>query len=279
MVEYVAKPKDLGLAETPGQFLGSELRLRREKAGYSQCALGGLLYCSGSFIGQLEAGTRKLQPDFARQLDRVLDCGDFFERLARAVYKSRHADYFADAAEHEAMALTISEYAPAIVPGILQTEAYARAVVRAFEPLAPESDVEDRVTARTDRAAILKNPTAPMLWAILHEHVLRLPVGGSTVMHGQLTHIANLIRQGRILVQVLPVAAGAHAAMAGMVSIMTFAEAPPVAYAEGLLSGTLLDSPDLVIKCSRIYDLLRAAALSPEASLAMIASVTEDYAT
>ncbi|MDJ0464391.1 DUF5753 domain-containing protein [Streptomyces sp. H27-C3] len=141
--------------------------------------------------------------------------------------------YFADAAALEAQALTISEYAPTLVPGLLQTDEYVQALTAPSAALLLDHDMDTWARARAARAALLDDPTKPVLWAVLHETVLRVPVGGSTVMERQLVHIAELIRRGRILVQVLPFAAGAHAASGGMFALMTFGDAPPVAYSEG----------------------------------------------
>ncbi|MET9518397.1 DUF5753 domain-containing protein [Streptomyces sp. NPDC002994] len=191
---------------------------------------------------------------------------------------SPHAPYFADAAALEVEAVAISEYAPTRIPGLLQTEEYVRSVMAPSAALLLDSAlVETRIRARTDRAALLDDPTRPVLWAVLHETVLRVPVGGPALMARQLKHVADLVRRERILVQVLPFSANAHAASGSMFALMTFEDAPPVAYSEGQYSGQLLDTPTLVAKYQLSYDLIRAAALSPEASLALIESVAEDY--
>jgi hypothetical protein len=244
----------------------------------SQDKLGGLVYCSGAYISQIEAATRKPQFDLAERVDAVLKTGGYLARLCPMVTKSRHAEYFAAAAELEATAQSICEYAPTLVPGLLQTEEYARAVVWAASPLAAGKDVDERTAARLERARLLDSPAKPELWFVLHETVLHIVVGGQGVMHRQLRHVVELGRMNRMLVQVLPFAAGAHAIPAGMVSLMTFADAPPVAYVEGLHSGQLLEEPALVAKCRRSYDFVRAVALSPEASLALIESAAEEYA-
>ncbi|MEU0127590.1 helix-turn-helix transcriptional regulator [Streptomyces sp. NPDC006289] len=271
-------PKKLDPSSSPRALLGAELRHRREAAGLSQDDLGAPLFVSGSFIGQLEAGTRRMQADQAQKLDEVLGGGGFFARNCVALKQSKYPDHFAEAAEAEAVAETIKEYSPLLIPGLLQAESYARAVFLAYRPTAPEEAVDKLVEARIARAGLLANPTTPMVWTVLDEAALRRRVGGPEVMSQALTHLTNLIRQRRIIVQVLPFHAGGHPAMGGPLKLMTFPDAPPLAYLDGLGSGQLLDDPAAVRSYELTYDLLVASALSPVASLALIETVAEDYA-
>ncbi|MGG8409596.1 Scr1 family TA system antitoxin-like transcriptional regulator, partial [Streptomyces sp. 12297] len=155
--------KSLDPSSSPRALLGAELRVARERAGLSQAELAELLFVSGSFIGQLEAGTRRMHLDFARQIDDILHTDGFFVRNCGAAAKSKYPDHFAAAAEAEALAREIREYAPLIIPGLLQTEAYARAVFRAYQPTAPEATIEELVTNRLARAALLGDPSTPTL--------------------------------------------------------------------------------------------------------------------
>ncbi|OEJ26309.1 transcriptional regulator [Streptomyces agglomeratus] len=271
-------PKDLDPSSSPRALLGAELRHAREKEGLTQEELGRPLFVSGSFIGQLEAGTRRMMPEYAAKIDEILGTGGFFERNCKASTKSKYPDHFAEAAEAEAIATAIKEYAPLLIPGLLQTEPYARAIFRAYQPTAAEEVIDELVAARLERAHLLDDPTKPLLWTVLDEAVLRRKVGEPAEMAQALNHLAAMVRRHRIIAQVLPFGAGAHAAMDGGIKLMGFEDAPPLAYLEGLGTGQLEDDPATVARYELTYDLVRAMALSPKESLALIASVAEDYA-
>ncbi|WP_251017747.1 DUF5753 domain-containing protein [Streptomyces sp. ISL-1] len=240
--------------------------------------MGARVFVSGGYVGQFEQAIRKPQLDVAQRIDETLQTGGFFERMCRKLIStSRYAEYFAAAAELEALATRICEFAPTVVPGLLQTAEYARAVVLASNPLAADEYVEETVKARLDRAEILKDAARPEYWAILHETALRIPAGGPATMARQLDHLAALVRERKTLIQVLPYAAGAHPQMGKMLTLMEFEDAPPTAYTEAVYSGNLLDNPALVKRVQGTYDLLRAAALSPEATLTLVESAAEDH--
>ncbi|MER7823701.1 helix-turn-helix transcriptional regulator [Streptomyces sp. NPDC096097] len=274
----MAKPNDEGGAQTPEEFAREELRGKREAAGLTQEGLGERIFATGAYVGMMESGRRRLRPEIAKLIDRELSTGDYFFRLAKAL-KSKHIEYFAAVAELEVLATATYEYACMLVPGLLQTEDYARAVIRATSPTALAERVEALVAARIQRARLLADPETPQVWVVLHESVLRTAVGGSAVMAAQLRHISAYVRAHRITVQVVPFAAGAHGALNSLVRIIQFPDAPDVAYTEGPHAGQLLDYPALVQRYWRSYDLARAAALSPEVSLTLIESVAEEYAT
>ncbi|WP_031145361.1 helix-turn-helix domain-containing protein [Streptomyces xanthophaeus] len=270
-------PKKLDPSSSPRAMLGAELRVARERAGKSQAELAEPLFVSGSFIGQLEAGTRRMHLDFARQIDEILGTDGFFARNCGAAAKSKYPDHFAAVAEVEALAKEIRDYAPQLIPGLLQTEAYARAVCRAYQPTATEQVIDELVENRLARASLLTDPSSPLLWCVFDEAVIRREVGSGEVMAEALRHIIGLARSHRIIVQVIPFRAGAHAGMTGLLKLMSFADAPPLSYAEGNGTGQLFDDPATVARHVLNYDLLTASALSPRDSLAMIESAAKDY--
>ncbi|WP_121704697.1 helix-turn-helix transcriptional regulator [Streptomyces sp. E5N298] len=267
-----------GSRQAAWEFFGTELKRRREDAGITQVELGSRVFVSGGYIGQFEQAIRKPQLDVAQRIDEALQTDGIFERLWKKLIKDQpYTEYFANAAELERLATSICEWAPSVVPGLLQTPGYARALYLASNPLSADEWIEEMVGLRMDRTRLLKDVTRPVYWALLHEAVLRVPVGSPAVMAQQLEHVADLVRDRKILVQVLPFSAGAHPQMGKAMKLMGFDDAPPTIYTEGVLSGSLLDDPAVVKRVQADYDLLRVTALPLEASLDMIEAAAEGY--
>ncbi|WP_280676959.1 helix-turn-helix transcriptional regulator [Kitasatospora sp. MAA19] len=264
---------------TPREYYASELRRLREAVvpRMSQEKLGALVFVSGGYIGQLETAVRVPQLDLSKRIDEALSTGGVLERLHALLDFSRFPDYFKHAKEYESQALTISEFAALIVPGVLQTPEYAHAIFLGAEPTRTDEELAQLVAARLERAHAVTGSTGPELWYILDEAVLRRVVGTRSISAAQLRHLADLMIRRRVIIQVVTYEAGAHALLEGLLCLMTFADAPPLAYSEGPHAGQLLDDSRLVARCHRSYDLVRAAALSPEASLALILSAAEEH--
>ncbi len=274
---FMPKPKTLDPSESTRAMYGAELRHRRERAGMSQEELGAAMFVSGSFVGQLEAGVRRMRLEYAKSVDEILKTDGFFVRNLEAARLSPYRAHFADVVELEGIACTIKDWAPSSVPGLIQTPSYNRAVIRAYDPLVSEEVVEERIAFRKARAHIFDSPTPPLYWAILDELIVRRQAGSPAVMAEQLLHITSMIRSNRIIVQVLPISAGVHAGNAGIFKLMTFNDAPPMVYCQGSESGRLLDDPAVFARSALTYDLLGAAALSPDASLALIEQAAKEY--
>lgn len=274
----MARRKDQDPSISARALLGIELKHARERKGLSQTELGALLFVSGSYIGLMETGIRRIRPEFGPLLDEALGTKDFFARHSQEQAKSEFPDHFADAVEAEAEAAELREYGLALIPGLLQTRDYAYAVFRAYRPLATDEELEDDLALRMQRTKLLDTPTTPMLWAVLDEAALRRPVGGPAVMAENLRHIAKLAREHRIILQVLPYGAGAHVSMTGPLKLMAFEDAPPLSFIEAPSTGRLLDDAATVNLHTRMFNLLAANSLSPRDSLALVESVAEDYA-
>lgn len=273
------QPKELDPYANPRAFYGAELRRLREAAGLSQNQLGERVFCSGTYIGLFEAAERRPQLELSSALDELLGSGEHLQRLCLLARKSKVAGYFADAAELQLQASFIGS-CTSIVLGLLQTEAYARALTRSAHPFAATEVIEGHVRTRMERACLLDSPTAPVLWVVIHEAALLVPVGGNAVMAEQLTYLAEqAASRPRVVTQVLPLTAGAHPVLQASMTLMQFTEAPAVVYTESAYSGQLVEEPLLVEQYRSAYDLARAAALSPEASLDRIVSAAKEFVT
>ncbi|MEU1520240.1 helix-turn-helix transcriptional regulator [Streptomyces sp. NPDC005811] len=277
----MARGKDIDGSMSVPTFYGKELRWKREAAGLSLDA-----FLEGSFYGKtylsdIEHGERRMPIDLARHADRVLGTDGFFERNCESVRKARrvgHAEYFEKVLEAEKHAATIEEWCPTLLPGLLQTPAYARAVILAGLPLSLDAEVEEKVSARMARADLFEvNHRTPEYWVILHESLITDSILSPPEMAEQLDRIVRLAERRRITPQIIQRRRGVYPLMAASVMTMTFPEAPPLIYTEASYSGGTIDDPALVQEYRKAYDRLRAVALAPDTSLAMIKAAAEDY--
>ncbi|MFJ8495990.1 DUF5753 domain-containing protein [Streptomyces sp. NPDC094038] len=147
----------------------------------------------------------------------------------------------------------------------------------AAHPTSSEEEVAARVVARRDRAWLFEDQRAPETWLVLHESLLWNSIIAADDMADQLAHIAEVARRRRSFPQILLRNSAAHPFMMGTGQFMTFADAPPVMYTQGMYSGHLIDDPGLARQYAKAYGRLRAAALPPEASLKLIEQAAEDY--
>ncbi|MET9952881.1 helix-turn-helix transcriptional regulator [Streptomyces sp. NPDC006339] len=269
-----------GSASVP-EFYGKELRFKREQAGLTLEKLVDGSFYGVTYLSEIERGQRRMPMDLAQHVDRVLKTDGFFARRCEDVRKARltgHAPYFEKVLEAEKRAETIEQWSPTVFPGLLQTGPYMRALFRAEWTQDLPEEVDEKITGRLARARLFdEDHRKPEYSVILHESLLRLRVLPGPEMAEQLDHIGALIRRGRVFAQILPWNAGAHPLMLGNAMVLDFADEPPLVYMEGQHHGHTIDDPALVKQYRRSYDLLRAAALPLEVSLALIEDAAEDY--
>ncbi|MFJ8823958.1 Scr1 family TA system antitoxin-like transcriptional regulator [Streptomyces sp. NPDC102467] len=268
----MANIRELDPSASPLDHFGSELRHWREAAGLSQPQLGAKLFCTGSLVGQIETAHKVPTRDFAERVDSVLGAGGAFGRLAGLVLRSQLPSWFQQYAGLEAKAAYISTYQAQVVYGLLQTEAYAKAVMEAPNP----PNLDELVAARMERQRILDRGEPPQVWVVLDEAVLCRPLGGRDVMWNQLAHLLSFRDQRHVSVQVLPFSVGQHTALTGSFNLLRFDEDPDVLYTEGFVQGHATANPKAFKEGSFLYARLQAAALSVEDSAAMISRVMEE---
>ncbi|MEV4531890.1 helix-turn-helix transcriptional regulator [Streptosporangium sp. NPDC049304] len=178
----------------------------------------------------------------------------------------------------EAEAQQAINYESLFVPGLLQTEDYARAVIRGVRPTAPDDENEHRVTARMQRQRLLEGDTPIRLWAILDQAALYRKVGSEAIMHDQLAHLAQQAKRPHITVQIIPFSAGAHPGMPGSFIVLKFGpDAPDVIHIDSMAGDLFLEKETEIQRYNQICEHLRAIALSPTDTAALLASLHRDH--
>lgn len=257
-------------------YWGDELRYHREQAGITQEELGRRIHVSASMVGMIETGRRAPRIEVIRCCDEILGTNGALARLWKRIIEHSYLEWFRPFVDVESEATEILEYEPQAVPGLLQTEDYARAQLRAGRPRDTDEEVEKHVAARMSRQESLKRNEPPFLWVILDEAVLLRPFGGIAVMHGQFASLIQAAKSPRTVLQVLPFAAGAHAGTSGPVTLFTLPDETKLVYAEAFGGGQIIGLPAEVANCRLAFDLIRACSLSPEDSVRMIADLIGD---
>ncbi|HCA84322.1 MAG TPA: transcriptional regulator [Streptomyces sp.] len=257
-------------------LFGSRVRRLRTAAGLTQAELGRKTHVVSTRITQIERSSgAKPTLELARALDDVLGADNLLVDLWPYVYREAFPDWSRAFMAHSARAVSVREYAAHVVPGLLQTEDYARALLSVGLSLKDEEHLEERISVRLGRQERLGAPDRPDLWVVLDESVLMRPVGGPTVMRAQLARLLEAAADRHITVQVMPFHQGEHDVMGGSLTVLTLSDSSEVAYTEGAHYGQLIEDPDEVGRLAVSYDRVRAVALPPLMSLDMIRSVME----
>jgi len=272
-------PNDADRAGTPAGVFGAELRYYRTREGLSQKDLAALAHVSHDVISKIETGERPPAEDFPPRLDAVpeLDTEGALTRLwdhLKKGQKQRLYGWFQEWADIEAQATVLRWYEPLVVPGLLQTEDYARAILIA-RPDGNLADLEEQVAARMARQNILDRTGAPQLWCILDEGVLHRAIGGAKVMRSQLFRLAEVSEHPRTTIQVIRYG-GAHAGLLGGFILADLEGRSTTAYVETAAHGQVTDSSSVIAHLALSFDRLRAGAESWATSRDLIRKVAEE---
>lgn len=267
---------------SPAAFLGGELRRARVAAGFaSQDALAAKLGFDRTVITKAETGLRPPTADVLAAW--CTTCSLDQEMFGRLGALARHADgsvpaWFADwVRDIESEAQTLRWFEPLIVPGLLQTEAYARALFATRVGLSAD-DVDTLVAARLARQELLVREAPPMLWVILDESVLRRPIGGSDVMGEQVRLLSEAASRPTVRIEVVPMSIGAHDGLSGAFTIADLPGQPgAAAYREGARKGQVVTVREEVTDLMTCWDTLRSEALSRTESLRLLEEVAESW--
>jgi transcriptional regulator with XRE-family HTH domain len=253
-----------------------QLRAWRQRSGWSQVDLAEKLLCSDSLVSGVETMNKTPTLDFAKRLDEAFSLPGTFVAWHELISREAWPSYFAPVIDFETRAVRIHEWELRVIPGLLQTEGYARSVISAGKPrLGP--DVLDRlVTSRIERQRILTRDDPPMFWAVLHEGALRHQVGGRAVMAEQLDKLVDIARLPDAVIQVLPFTASDHPGTDGPIAVFDFTDAASVAYTECKGGGMIVESPGQVADLMTTVNLIRAVSLPPRESMNLLMQIRNE---
>jgi transcriptional regulator with XRE-family HTH domain len=272
--------------------LGIELRRLREEASLTCEQVGQQLDCSGTRISRIETGRISIRPGDVRELLEIYGItgaeADALVLLAREArrkgwwhtYGRVLPPWFEAYVGLEAAAVRFRDFQSMVVPGLLQTEDYARAVLRAAPDPGSAEDIDRQVALRMERQAILGQANPPYLWVVLTESVVRVHVGGPAVMRAQLRRLLDVAERSNVTLQVLPFSTAAHVHPISPFTILEFPDAadPTVVYLEHLTGSLFLEAEDEIGRYTVVFDQLRAEALGTAPSTDLIASAAAELA-
>jgi transcriptional regulator with XRE-family HTH domain len=268
--------------------LGAELRALRTSAGITMDHAAAVVDCARSRIGHIENGRNSIRKPELKVLLDLYGASDeeheTLEELRQQASKRgwtstyRLPSWLKRYVELETDAATLRSFESEFIPGLLQTEAYARRLHEVAGPLVKPADIDKLVAARMRRASRLTDEQAPLDYAaVVSEAAFRRALGEAEIGPAQLAHVLELARRPNVTLHVLPFTAGLHATTAGSFMLLTFdpGVAPPFGYEEHTTSGGVMDDPREIQQLAEVWELLRSQALTAEQSLTWLSELLE----
>lgn len=256
---------------TSWHLIGAQLGVFRRAACMTQGELATRLGVVEETIASIEQGRRALKLDLAVRVDELLDTKKALQTAVEKVPQRERFPLFAqDLVEHEQEALTLLSYQNHVVPGLLQTEEYARAVFGCMYPPLEAEVLEEWVSARLERQKVLERKPRLMANFLLEEVILHRPIGGRQALRNQIHHLRWCAELPYLGLQIMPTSRESHAGLAGPLVLLETPDHDQLAYIEGQLVSFLHDDPDKVSVLAQKYGMLRSQALSPAESMGLL---------
>jgi transcriptional regulator with XRE-family HTH domain len=274
--------RDLGTGTSPRHVFGAMLRFYRSAAGLSQEQLGTLIHFSPDQVSKVENGLRSPTREFTAACDSCPQLatsgalGELRDRLDGYFKHRAYPGWFDRWPEIEAQARVLRTFELVAVPGLLQTEGYAQAMLRT-QVMVTADEIGEMVAARMARQAILARDHPPMLWVILDEGVLRRPAGGAEVMAEQVGKLIESAARPNVVIQVIPWAVGAHQGMSGNFVIADMADGQSIVYQDTAARGQIVEDADDLAAVTLTWDTLQAEVLPRSASLTLMEEAAKTW--
>ena len=254
---------------------GLAIRHQRERKGLTLAAIASAFGYSTSAWSRYENGS-PIPPELPARLDELMETHGMFAALWEVIKDEMWPDRYRDYMRLESAAHEVAEYAPYVVPGLLQTPSYARALFIAGHPEWPPERIELEVDARMSRQARFASDDPPYLAGVLDEAVIRRVVGGPAVMREQLERLVPLLDTKHSVLSVAPFSRGTRCGLDGPLILLSLPDNGGAAYFEGMVNGQLLEEPNGVRLCRRAYDRLRVESASLRESTALITAAIKE---
>ncbi|MYX16747.1 helix-turn-helix domain-containing protein [Streptomyces sp. SID8374] len=256
---------------TSWQLVGAQLRHFRKLAGLTQGGLAERVGVGEDTIASIEQGRRALQLDLAVKLDELLETkGALRVAVEKIPRKERYQALVRDFVQYEQGAVSLISYESQLIPGLLQTEAYARFIFGCNYPPLEEEEIEKRVMDRLDRQKILDRKPRPILHFILEESILHTELGDPEVMREQLLYLRRCMDLPFVTIQIMPRNTPRHAGLGGPFVLLETPDHEQLAYVSGQLRAELYDDPADVSALMQRYGMLRSQALTVEESARLL---------
>ncbi|WP_030894594.1 helix-turn-helix domain-containing protein [Streptomyces sp. NRRL S-474] len=250
--------------------VGRQLKLRREAVGLRAGEFGTAVGYGEDLVYKIEGGKRIPRFEYLDKADEVLNAGGLIAAMKEDVKKVRYPKKVRDLAALEARAVEIGVYECCNIAGLLQTPEHARALLESWQPAYSPEDLERRVAARVARQVVYERSPAPALSFVLEEGTLRRSVGGTMVRRQQFERLLEVGRLNNVTLQVMPMNSAPHPGMSGRIEVLKFEDGTAVGRSDGAFNGRPTPDPKQLRILELRYGTIRALALPPGESLALI---------
>ncbi|MGV9912327.1 helix-turn-helix domain-containing protein [Streptomyces tendae] len=250
--------------------VGRQLKLRREAVGMRAGDFGVAVGYGEDLVYKVEGGKRIPRREYLEKADQVLDAGGLIAAAWEDVKRVRYPKQVRELAKLEATAVEVSLYANHNIHGLLQTEEHMRSLFDTWLPAYTEEETESMVAARLARRSVFERSPAPTLSFVQEEATLRRPVGGRMVWRGQLERLLELGESRSVSIQVMPTDCEEHFGTGGLIEVLKFPDGTAVGRSEGAFNGRPVSDPKQLRILELRYGMIRAQALTPRESRAVI---------
>lgn len=258
------------------RMFGGQLRMWRTRARYSREQFADEAGYAPDTVASVEKGRRMPAPDLVEAAETLFGAGGMLRDAAGKIVRSKYPDWFEEYAQYEAEAASLGLYENQVVPGLFQTEEYARAVFLNAYPRLDDAEVERRTAARMERQQLLTRQPLPMISAVIEQVVLQRRIGGRKVAEEQYVQLLKLAELRHVDLQVMPTERESHAGLNGPMRLVETPSQQRLVYFDGPAGGMLISESKAVSDLCMRHAMLRSQALTPEDSTSLLRKMLGD---